>query len=287
MDSPRSMVLRIGDWRVDTRAGQMSRGAETVRVDARMMRLLLCLAERPGEVVSIEHLLTHVWAGVVVTPDSVYQAVASLRRLLGDDAKESIYIATVPRLGYRMVAAVGPWVEETEQLRDQHHSTRDLIRRRPVLVLLAIAIVVALTATIVSYEHRTVLATRSVGVLPFRDLTTQGMNEEYFADGITEELIDRLSHVPNLHVPSPAASFYFKDKQLTVPEMAKSLGVSYVLDGSVRKSGSTLRISARLMRAKDGFVLWSESYDRTADDKLAVQDEIATAVTKALRASIE
>src|ERR1043165_2868028 len=115
MDSPRSMVLRIGDWRVDPRAGRISRGAEAVRVDARMMRLLLCLAERPGEVVSIEHLLTHVWAGVVVTPDSVYQAVASLRRLLGDDAKESVYIATVPRLGYRMVAAVSPWVDETER----------------------------------------------------------------------------------------------------------------------------------------------------------------------------
>ena len=76
------------------------------------MRLLLCLAEHAGEVVSIDDLLNQVWAGVIVSPDSVYQAVASLRRLLGDDPKEPTYIATVPRLGYRMVAAVSSWVEE-------------------------------------------------------------------------------------------------------------------------------------------------------------------------------
>jgi TolB-like protein len=127
---------------------------------------------------------------------------------------------------------------------------------------------------------------KSVAVLPFLDLTTQEMNEEYFADGMTEELIDKLSKVPGLRVPPPTSSFYFKGKKLTVTDIAKSLGVVYLLDGSVRKSDSTLRVAARLIRADDGYVVWSETYDRPVGDKLMIQDDIAGEVTKALKASI-
>src|SRR5215207_9945735 len=101
MDSPSTTPLRIGDWLVDPMSGQISRGGETARLEGRTMRLLLFLAEHAGEVVSIDDLLKEVWSGVIVTQDSVYQSVASLRRLLGDDPKRPTYIATVPRLGYR------------------------------------------------------------------------------------------------------------------------------------------------------------------------------------------
>src|ERR1700740_2424831 len=111
MDQPSGTSLRIGAWRVNPASGQISREGETVRVEARAMRLLQYLADRPGETVSIDDLLEQVWTGVIVTPDSVYQAITSLRRLLGDGPKQPTYIATVPRLGYRMVATVGPWVE--------------------------------------------------------------------------------------------------------------------------------------------------------------------------------
>jgi len=126
----------------------------------------------------------------------------------------------------------------------------------------------------------------TVAVLPFLDLT-DSMNEEPFADGMTEELIHKLSQVPGLRVPAPTASFYFKGKQLPLPEIAKSLHVAYVLDGSVRKSGETLRVAARLVRADDGYVVWSENYDRPVDDKLMVQDDIAGEVTSALQKSID
>ncbi len=109
MEGPTTTTLRIGAWRVDPKSGQISRNGETARVDVRTMRLLLCLAEHSGEVVSIDDLLSQVWSEVSVAPDSVYQAVASLRRLLGDDPKQPTYIETVPRLGYRMVATVSPW----------------------------------------------------------------------------------------------------------------------------------------------------------------------------------
>src|SRR5580765_6263187 len=113
MERPTTTTLRIGAWCVNPKSGQLARNGETARIDVRTMRLLLCLAERAGEVVSIDDLLNQVWSEVTVSQDSVYQAVASLRRLLGDDPKQPTYVATVPRLGYRMVAAVGPWAGES------------------------------------------------------------------------------------------------------------------------------------------------------------------------------
>src|SRR5260370_2393943 len=110
MERPTTTMLRIGAWCVNPASGQISRDGEAARVEVRTMRLLTCLAEHAGEVVSIDDLLSLVWPDVIVSPDSVYQAVASLRRLRGDDSKEPTYIETVPRLGYRMVAMVIPWV---------------------------------------------------------------------------------------------------------------------------------------------------------------------------------
>ncbi len=239
------------------------------------MRLLLCLAQRAGEVVSIDDLLEEAWAGVVVTPDSVYQAVASLRRLLGDDAKQPAYIATVPRLGYRLVAPVSPWVVEFIAPNPSSSSLRGEVPAMPVsdaptsagasrksgILLIAAALCLTLVVAFLfrgkaasNHDVRSTAGAppKSVAVLPFLDLTTQEMIEEYFADGMTEELIDKLSKIPGLRVPPPTSSFYFKGKQIKVADIAKSLGVVYVLDGSVRKSDATLRVAARLVRADDG-----------------------------------
>ena len=253
------------------------------------MRLLLCLAERAGEVVSIDELLDQVWSGVIVTPDSVYQAVASLRRQLGDDAKEPAYIATVPRLGYRMVATVTPWTDGPGAPVVSGPQRRSHALGIGAAVCLALAIAFLFYDKVLDIPRATATASapqKSVAVLPFLDLTSQSMDEEYFADGMTEELIDRLSKIPGLRVPAPTSSFYFKGRKITIADIPKSLGVAYVLDGSVRKSSATLRVAARLIRANDGYVVWTETYDRPYDDKLAVQDEIASEVAKALSASI-
>ena len=156
-----------------------------------------------------------------------------------------------------------------------------------VVALIALAILFLFNSKLLTRSSSVAqVPPRSVAVLPFLDLTTEAMNEEYFADGMTEELINQLARVPDLRVPSPTSSFYFKGKQATVADIAKSLGVAYVLDGSVRKSDATLRISARLIRAADGYVVWAETYDRPEGDKLWVQEDISSQVTKALRAAI-
>ena len=285
MAHPPPKTLRIGDWFVNPLSGEIARGEERVRLEARTMRLLLRLAATPGEVVSIDALLDQVWSGVVVTPDSVYQAVAALRRLLGDDARQPAYIVTVPRLGYRLVAPVESLADVPAAPRPARASSRTYV-----LLALGILLVVgSLTYYLVAERNAASQAaaaasTKAIAVLPFLDLT-DSMNEEPFADGMTEELIHRLSKVKGLRVPAPTASFYFKGKQLPVAEIARSLHVSYVLDGSVRKSGETLRVAARLVRADDGYVVWSENYDRPLTDKLMVQDDIASEVTSALLAS--
>jgi transcriptional activator of cad operon len=303
MDQPSGTSLRIGAWRVNPASGQISREGETVRVEARAMRLLLCLAEHAGEVVSIDDLLEQVWTGVIVTPDSVYQAVTSLRRLLGDDARQPTYIATVPRLGYRMVATVGPWLEQPLDLpvaappqgapaeRAPHPRKNWPLLAAGAAIPLILAVAFLIYGGFGTAQQKVAAqpapAQISIAVLPFLDLTSESMDQEYFADGMTEELIDRLSQVPGIRVPPPTASFYFKDKKVPIADIAQSLGVGYVLDGSLRKSGATLRIAARLIRADNGFVVWSETYDRPSDDVLKIQDDIAGEVTKALRQSID
>jgi transcriptional activator of cad operon len=313
-------TLLIGDWCVSPASGQISRDGHSVRVEARTMRLLMCLADHAGEVVSIDDLLDQVWAGVIVTPDSVYQAVALLRRLLGDDPKQPAYIATVPRLGYRMVARVSPWVDRPTppllpevDLAEPNDVPDPPDRPYPptsasasatgprngaqILIIAGAALYLALVVGFLSYGgigsniHAAStpvapLAQNSVAVLPFLDLTSESMDQEYFADGITEELIDRLSKIPGLHVSPPTSSFYFKGKKVAIADIAKSLGVAYVLDGSLRKSGSTMRVAARLVRADSGYVVWSETYDRRMDDSLKVQDDIANEVVRALGPSI-
>jgi TolB-like protein/DNA-binding winged helix-turn-helix (wHTH) protein len=293
-------MLRIGDWFVDPGTGQISRNGATLSLDARSMRLLLCLADHAGEVVSVDDLLDHVWAGVSVTPDSVYQAVASLRRLLGDDPKRPAYIATAHRLGYKLVAAVDPCVDQNsvpirDQILESVPSYPIVGRRYGINFKSAIAVMLLLlfglaTGVLMVRGRSTHLAAvpaatpqqqKSIAVLPFLDLT-EGMKEEEFADGITEELIDRLSKIPDLRVPPPTSSFFYKGKQVPIAEIARALGVAYVLDGSVRKSGSRLRVAARLVRADNGFVIWTEAYDRPTGDILMVQDDIADQVTKAL-----
>jgi transcriptional activator of cad operon len=314
MEHTPNKMLRVGDWCVDPVLGQISRSGKTVRLEARSMGLLLCLAEHAGEVVSVDDLLNQVWSGVIVTQDSVYQSVASLRRLLGDDPKKPVYISTVPRLGYRMVAKVSPWQEEQASQTsstqgtarrnqivdagDASSSAKEASRRLVLYVLGGVGAVclvllagILLHGGIARHNDSTTLALasqtqESIAVLPFLDLT-EGMKEEEFADGMTEELIDKLSKVPRLRVPGATSSFYFKGKQIPVADIAKTLGVAYILDGSVRKSGTTVRIAARLVRADNGYVIWSETYDRPLNDIIMVQDDIAGTVAKALKSSID
>jgi TolB-like protein/DNA-binding winged helix-turn-helix (wHTH) protein/tetratricopeptide (TPR) repeat protein len=196
-------------------------------------------------------------------------------------------------------AATHPAVVPPTWLPSEPHLARPRIGRLAVTI-----VVVAALGTVLGYfavqhvlvpdRHANVegdtappsaVSNSSVAVLPFLDLSEK-RDQEYFADGMSEELIDVLSQVPELHVPARTSSFYFKGKPVTVSDIARTLGVAHVLEGSIRKSGDNLRITAQLIRVDTGYHLWSASYDRRLDDIFAIQKEIAAAVRQALSVSL-
>jgi TolB-like protein len=209
-----------------------------------------------------------------------------------------------------MVATVGPWVDQSM---GQTGSSRGPDSERPTpatsdvtvpgqrprtglkwaagaALCLALVAAVLFRGKVTNNNHSTALAVapqplKSIAVLPLHDLTEE-MTQEPFADGMTVELIDKLSKIPGLRVHASMSASSFKGKRNTIADIAKMLGVAYVLDGSVRKSGARLRVATRLIRADDEYVVWSETYDRPFGDILKVQDDIAGEVTKPLKASM-
>jgi TolB-like protein/Flp pilus assembly protein TadD len=177
----------------------------------------------------------------------------------------------------------------------------DSVRRsRPVAMFVALAIALlgiaytALDKFVLSKHVVASLATvsapsaipeQSIAVLPFADMSEK-KDQEYFSDGLTEQMIDMLSQVPDLRVPARTSSFYFKSKNETIANIAQQLKVAHVLEGSVRKAGNRLRITAQLIRADSGYNLWSQTYDREDKDIFAVQDDIARSVVTALKVTL-
>src|SRR5580700_9200989 len=305
--APGSPTLRIGAWRVDCAVDEISRDGNSVKLERRAMQLLVCLAQHAGQVVSVEQLLDQVWTGVVVTPDSVYHAVANLRKTLGDDAREPEYIATVPRRGYRLVAPVSAWTDvagaavgdaATAAASAGEGVSAPAVRAglapSRLAGVLAVAIVAVLGCVIAARfwlakpaaiggapAAPAPLNDKWIAVLPFVDLSAKH-DQEYFSDGLSEEIIDHLSHVQDLKVIARTSSFQFKGKSDDVRTIGRELGVSNLLEGSVRTSGDTFRVTAQLIRVADGSNRWSESYDAKMGDIFKIQDAIATSVANAL-----
>src|SRR5215472_5766739 len=186
-----SRVWRIGEWRVDPDLNELSREGQTIRVEPRTMRLLLYLAAHAGRVVDLQHLLDEVWPNVVVTQSSVYQAVLQLRRILGDDTERPTYIENVPRRGYRLIATAAPWETPSAAAAQglTEMTTRSVGAKRPV---------VAHVHQPLEHNVGNVPAPeKSIAVLPFTNPSSDQENE-YFGDGLAEEILNALSHIPEL-----------------------------------------------------------------------------------------
>jgi len=167
-----------------------------------------------------------------------------------------------------------------------HHTGRKL--DFAIIGVLAVAVVLLVTDRFVLHHgvnEEAVVAEHSIAVLPFVDMSS-GKDQEYFSDGISEELLNLLAKIPQLHVAARTSSFSFKGKNAPVPEIARTLLVAHVLEGSVRKSGDQVRITAQLIRAVDGYHVWSETWDRKLDDIFKIQDEIAADVVKQLKVTL-
>jgi TolB-like protein/DNA-binding winged helix-turn-helix (wHTH) protein/Tfp pilus assembly protein PilF len=291
--------VRIGEWIVHPALDCIVRGTETQKLEPRMMRLLLCLADSAGAVVSVDRLLTEVWPDVVVGSASVYQAVSQLRKLLGDVDPNPTYIATIPRKGYRLIASVqrataAGHAPQAPAVPSSTVPPRRVWTIAGVFAALILAAVYFLgnkawlsnhaTATQEKRVAAVMVSDESIAVLPFMDMSEK-KDQEYFADGMAEELINHLSRSPGLKVIARTSSFQFKGRNEDARAIAGRLGVAHLLEGSVRKSGQELRVTTQLIRASDGVQLWSQTFDRNLADIFKVQDEISERVTKSLKAT--
>jgi adenylate cyclase len=242
-------LLRIADLRVDPALDEICKAGHTIKLEPKAMRLLICLAERAGEVVSVEELLDLVWKDVVVSPDSVYAAVAALRRTLGDDPKTPKYIGNVVRRGYRLIAPVSPWVDPPA---GPPASAVSSPRDKPTIL-----------------------------VMPFANLSGDPA-QDYFSDGITEDIITELSRWRLLAVRSRSVSFRYRGVAVDLKQIASELNVRFVVQGSVRRMGERIRIGVQLVDAETGNDIWVEKFDRGSDEIFAVLDRVVQTLVSTL-----
>lgn len=288
-----SMSYQVGDWLVDPAAGHIAKGGLAVKLEPMVMEVLSYLAHRQGELVTREDLERDVWRGAVVGYDSITAAVIKLRKALTDDARRPRYIATIPKRGYRLIAAVQDCVAgaEAEKTADAAASASGPTASRANLsrwLLSAFVLILLLAPSFLFYPYKqaqdgsvSTSSPPSIVVLPFENLTDDSQ-QETFADGITEDIITDLSRLSGLRTIAGNTSSTYKGRHVQPQELRADLQVDFVLDGSVRRQGDVLRINAQLVDARTGFRKWAVRYDRPLSEVFDVQDEVTDSIVEAL-----
>ena len=239
-------IYRFGEFSLETGERILRRKGREVFLRPKALDTLLFLVERHGRLTGKDELFEKVWPDTAVSDAVLTHCIAEVRQALQDDPGNPHCIKTIPRTGYKFVGRV----EEV---------TSGQIKNLPV--------------------GRPAIATSSIAVLPFANISADPDNE-YFCDGLAEELINGLTAVGTLRVVAHSSSFSFKGRDTDARAIGRQLNVESILEGSVQKSGNRLRISAQLINAADGYHVWAEQYDRQIDDVFAIQDEISRTILK-------
>lgn len=238
--------FRLGPWLVEPQRNTISRDNEEKHLENRLMQTLLFLSEHAGQVLTRENFFESVWQGRVVNEEALSRAISLLRTALEDNARDPQYIQTIPGVGYRLIGTV-----------------KADGAAEPVL------------------PRQESAAEPSIAVLPFVNLSENAGNE-YFSDGISEEIINALVQLPDLKVVGRTSSFAFKGVNQDLRLVGRSLDVSHVLEGSVRIAGDQIRVTAQLIKTDDGYHLWSKTFSGELGDIFSVQDDISQAVADEL-----
>jgi TolB-like protein/DNA-binding winged helix-turn-helix (wHTH) protein/Flp pilus assembly protein TadD len=286
---PSAARIRFREFELDLTSGELHKDGQKVALPPKAFEILRALVERPGEVVTREELRTRLWAAdtFVEFDDSLNHAVKKLRQALGDTSDDPQFIETLPRYGYRLMVPVDR--ARTPEL--QQTPWRRTATTAVVLGAAVLAVVAALLAFNVGGWRSRVWGNaggppiRSLAVLPLSNLSGDPQ-QDYFADGMTDALITDLAKIRGLRVISRTSVMQFKDVKKPLPEVARTLGVDGILEGSVQRSAGRVRITAQLIRAPTDTHLWSESYERDARDVLALQAEIAQAVAREIKVTL-
>lgn len=271
--------FQLDSWSVHQDKGTLSCADRVVRLEPRVMDVLVYLAADPGAVVTKEELLEAVWGGSFVEEGALSQAIHNLRKALGDDARQPRFIETIPKRGYRLVAPVVRAEATPEPIAPE---TRPSRRREWLLVGAAV-----LAAVLVALWINWTRPGPRIVVLPFEDLSQPGV--AYFSQGLTDEITENLDSPGALQVISRRSAMFYAGKQVPISEIARELNVDYVLDGTVQwdvdsKGRRWVRIRAQLTRTADETQVWSKSFDSEVEveDTFAVQSEISRQVNSQL-----
>jgi len=298
-------MVRFGPYEIDLESGDLRKFGYRIKLQPKSFLVLRALLHAPGEMVTREELRAQLWPEntFVEFESSLNVAVRRLREALSDEAQGPTYIETVPKHGYRFIGLLEPQAvtappylvpalarqagDSASALHLPVGGVQTVPHRWWRLLLPAVALLlIAVALGHFWWKRGPGVSARpvasSIAVLPFVDMSPE-KNQQYFSDGLAEELLNHLAKTPGLRVAARTSSFQLRDKSADLRGIGKKLGVATILEGSVRKEDKRVRIAAELVKAEDGFQLWSGTYDRDLNDVFAVQDDIARAITGELK----
>jgi TolB-like protein/DNA-binding winged helix-turn-helix (wHTH) protein/Tfp pilus assembly protein PilF len=299
---PATRRLCFDAFELDTRAGELRKHGVKLRLQGQPLQILEILLNRAGDVVTRDELRAEIWTDdtFVDFDHSLHNAIARLREVLGDSAETPRYIETLPRRGYRFIARISqvelqspldspaqaeqPGKDQPSKLVDRRSSKSLAMLASPILALLVIGLAIWLART---GTHSASAAPRlnSIAVLPLQNLSGDP-SEEFFVDGMTDQLITDLAKLGSLRVISRTSVMQYKGTRKGLPEIARELNVDAIVEGSVVRSGPRVRVTAQLIKAPTDQHLWADSYDGDRGDILKLQGEVADAIAEQVRAHL-
>lgn len=271
--------LLVGDWQVQFDGLTIHNKLQHKDLDAKVMELLLYLVTNRGRVVSRNELLDQLWKNQIVADDVLNVAISNLRKALGDNFKTPIYIKTLPRKGYQLIAQVQEVPTSNRQIRKSW--------LLPTLIILFIATALWFQFPLNESSLKSPIKPQQpvrLAVLPF-DYYSAVKNREYIADGLTEAIINQLVKESSLQVTSRASVMQYKTNKASIKEVVDTLNVEWVLEGSVQLEGDKIQVTAQLINAVTDIHLWSETYQRDFRDLFTIQAELASTITTKLNLS--
>ncbi len=284
------MIYSFNDISINTDNFQLLKNNEVLSVEPQVFNIILYLLENQDRVVSRQELLDAIWKDKVVSDSSISNHIKSARKVLDDDGQKQAVIKTIHGRGYQFIAACK--CVEVESVPDKELKNKGKSKPLKTLQLFAILVMVLVGVWLIKPGSAPVSIDtvkeldNSIAVLAFKDFSPDS-DQAYFAEGMSEELLNLFTRIPGLRVASRTSSFSFKNKDVTLKQIGTELKVNYVIEGSVRKSGKQLRVTVQLIRVIDESHIWSETYDHDVQDIFEIQDEIAIAVTEQLKINLE
>ncbi|KAF7771905.1 hypothetical protein PCIT_a1867 [Pseudoalteromonas citrea] len=276
-----NQLYQLGPWRVYPNINCLKSKSDTRQLDNKSMQLLLLLIQEAGSTVSKEQIFEHLWKGKCVSNDILSVTISKIRKALDDNARQPIYIKTLPNEGYILVASV----KEITNTRSRYINKTRLLTILIVMCLLLIALVTGYFTQSIKTNEAPALNIGSIAVLPFDDLSVK-QNNQYFADGLSDAIINQLSQINSLKVISRYSSFIYREKY-SAPEIGDALQVDALLDGSVQKLDEKTRITVRIVSTQNGQLLWSNAFDSDNRNNFQLQDTISEAIYTLIQPNID